>query len=157
MIWKESLVRGPRATALVLLLFMSAVLVSRGLGGEESVVVANESVFGGTLTKKDVKDLFLGRKSKLAGARVEIVILEEGVVHDGFVKEMMGKSPYQYTSHWKRLVLTGKGQMPRAFASEGDLLWYVSRTQGAVGYVGKTALEAASLPQDSVKVLEVLR
>ncbi len=143
--------------AIVFMALISIVLVSESVGEGESVVVANRNVDGGDLSRKEVKNIFLGRKTKLAGVEVEIVTLEEGDVHDLFLKEMLRKSRYQFTNYWKRQVLTGKGQMPRSFASEGDLLSYLSRTENAVGYVGMAAFNDSDVPDGSVKIIGVQR
>ncbi len=156
---KEEQILPPAFTVFVVLLvvIMSSALVLRVRAGQEVVVVANKSVFGDTLTKKDVKNIFLRRKTKLAGVTVEIAILEDGYAHDCFVKKMLGKSSFQYTNYWKRLVLTGKSRMPRSFASEGELLSHVSRTKDTIGYVGVAAFKDSGVDDGSVKIIGVQR
>jgi ABC-type phosphate transport system substrate-binding protein len=37
------------------------------------------------------------------------------------------------------LVFTGKGSMPKSLASDADIVAYVTKTKGAIGYVSAAA------------------
>lgn len=38
-------------------------------------------------------------------------------------------------TYYRSLVFTGKGSMPKTLASDSDIVGYVSKTKGAIGYV----------------------
>ena len=68
-----------------------------------------------------------------------LVILEGGDAHDKFVKKFAGKTAKQFQNFWRKMVFSGKGKMPQAFASEADLAAFVAGNPGAIGYVAKGA------------------
>jgi ABC-type phosphate transport system substrate-binding protein len=47
-------------------------------------------------------------------------------------------------------VFTGKGSMPKSFASDAEVVKYVSTTKGAIGYVSAAA-DVASAKKIAVK------
>jgi TonB family protein len=53
-------------------------------------------------------------------------------------------------NYYMGLVLTGKGFVPKQFSSDAEVLAYVTRTQGAIGYVSNSAIT------EGVKVLVVV-
>jgi ABC-type phosphate transport system substrate-binding protein len=58
-------------------------------------------------------------------------------------------TPQQFTNHWRKIVFSGTGKEPRTFDSESELVAFVARTPGAIGYVD------SSTPHARVKTLEV--
>jgi ABC-type phosphate transport system substrate-binding protein len=102
----------------------------------EVTVVANSSVGVSAMSTDDLKRIFLGAKSFLSdGSNVEPVLLQAGAAHEAFLKEYVGKTDAALRSHFKSLVFTGKGSMPKSFASDAEVVSYVARTKGALGYV----------------------
>jgi hypothetical protein len=111
-------------------------------------VIANPTV-SGELSAADVKEIFLGNKSSVAGTAVEPV-LGGGAAHDAFLKAFVGKSDQALRNHFKSLVFTGKGSMPKSFASDAEVVKYVASTKGAIGYVSGGA-DAAGVKKVTVK------
>ena len=100
------------------------------------VLIVNESVAIDSIKKKDAKKVFLGKSKKFSdGSKVVIVIQKKGDTHKEFVKAVVGKSSSQYKTYWKKLVFTGKGKQPKTVKSDADVLAYVARTKGAMGYI----------------------
>ena len=56
-----------------------------------------------------------------------------------FVKKFAGKSAKQFTNYWRKMVFSGKGKMPQAFADEAALIAFVASTPGALGYATEGA------------------
>jgi hypothetical protein len=83
------------------------------------------------------------------GVRVEPVLLRGGRVHTLFVARYVGKTGTALETYYRSLVFTGKGLMPKALSSEEDMVNYVARTPGAIGYV------SAGANVGGVKTLEV--
>jgi ABC-type phosphate transport system substrate-binding protein len=109
------------------------------------VIIGNQTVPEKPLSTTDVQNIFLGKKTKLNSTKITFVILKAGEVHERFLKEYLSRTPSQYTKYWKKMVFTGKGKAPKAFATEADLVEYVEKTEGAIGYVGlSTAQETQS-------------
>ena len=117
----------PRALTLLL------IVVSAAFAGDVQIIA--NATLPGDLTSEDLKRIYLGTKTSLAdGTHVEPV-LSSGDAHDTFVKQFVGKTDAALRNYYKSLVFTGKGAMPKSFGSDAEVLTYVARTKGAIGYV----------------------
>ena len=116
---------------------LSLCMTSVALAGEIAVVNG-----GGqdTISKKTLKKILLGKAKKWDdGSPIVLVMLEGGDTHEGFVKKFAGKSAKQFTNYWRKMVFSGKGKMPQAFADEAALIAFVAATPGALGYAAEGA------------------
>ncbi len=114
------------------------------------VVICNDSVQTGALKKDIVQDMFLGRKTRWDdGQKIVLATLKEGEAHDSFMGEYVCKTPHQFLNYWKQQVFTGRGKMPGAFATPQELIDFVKKTPGAVGYV------PAGAYQNQAKILTI--
>ncbi|HXE09247.1 MAG TPA: hypothetical protein VN612_15195 [Acidobacteriaceae bacterium] len=120
------------ATAAVL------VLASRGAHGADVKVIANPSVAMKAVSADDLKDIFLENKDLLGGAHVEPVLLKNGAAHEAFLSEYVGKSDAGLRAYYRSLIFTGKGAIPKDFGSDAEVVAYVAKTRGAIGYVRST-------------------
>ena len=135
----------------ILRLIFLLLLPLLGLRGEDYVVVANKGTEVKQLPKQEMKEILLGIRSNWAdGTLVRLVVQGEGAVHEHVLKDFMRMTPYQYDRYWKRLVFSGNGVMPETLRNDQEVLAYVSRTPGAIGYVSSST----SLSQ--VKVVPIL-
>jgi len=75
--------------------------------------------------------------------------LKSGAAHEAFVKQYLGKTDAALETYYRSLVFTGKGSMPKALASDAEVVSYVAKTKGAIGYV------SAGAGTEGVKALEV--
>jgi ABC-type phosphate transport system substrate-binding protein len=113
-------------------------------------VIANSSVSASSISADDVKRVFLGTKSSLEdGSHVEPVFGKSGHAHEEFLKDYLGKTDAAVATYYRSLVFTGKGAFPKSFASDSEIVSYVSKTKGAIGYV------AADTTAAGVKTLSV--
>jgi len=113
-------------------------------------LVANPSVHAAAVSNEDLKNVFLGTKKSLPdGSNVEPVLAESGAAHEAFLKDVLGKSDQALRNYFKTLVFTGKGSMPKSFASDADIIKYVAKTPGAIGYVNAGA-DAAGVKKLSI-------
>jgi TonB family protein len=114
-------------------------------------VIANPNVKADSISKVELKSLFLGQTHSLVdGTRAEPVLIISGPVHEAFVTQYLGISESALQNYYRRLVFTGKDSMPRELHSEAQVLAYVSRTTGAIGYV------SAANNVEGVKTLAVV-
>ncbi len=126
----------------MLLLLSICFSIQRTFAAEamDVVIVANKDVKETELTKKDIQTIFLGKKAKWGDkSKIVIVTQGKGKTHVSFLKNLVSKTSAQFANYWKKLVFTGKGKMPKSFKTEKDLLTFVAKTKGAVGYVSSTA------------------
>ncbi len=123
----------------ILILVITFFLASVVYAGD--LVVANSST--GELSKANLKKMYLGKmKSWPDGSKVVLTVLKSGDDHKAFLKGKVGKSESQFKSYWKKKVFTGKGVMPKNFASDTDLLSFIASNPGAIGYVSEGSLGA---------------
>lgn len=124
----------------LIMMFAACVGATSSVRAAEMQVIANPSVKSAAVSVDELKNVFLGNTSNLAdGSKVEPVLAESGAAHDEFLKDVVGKSGPALKNHLKTLVFTGKGSMPKSFASEADIVKYVAKTPGAIGYVSAGA------------------
>jgi hypothetical protein len=94
-------------------------------------VIANSSV---QLTGAEVRDVFVGNK-QLAGA-VKLVPVDNANVQPQFLAKVMKVDVAKYGSIWIKKSFRD-GLIPPAMKSgDAEVLDYVKKTVGAVGYVG---------------------
>lgn len=120
------------------------------LAGEVKIV-ANASVKTGSVTVSELRSVFLLQRGTLEdGSAVAPVVQRSGAAHEAFVREYLNRDPEGMRSFYEGMVSTGKGLMPKILGSDQDVVAYVARTRGAIGYVSKVA------SVEGVKVIEVV-
>jgi len=113
-------------------------------------VVANSSVKADSVSSEELKNVFLATKTSLSdGSHVEPVLQKSGATHEAFLKEHVGKTDSALMTYYRSLVFTGKASMPKTLGSDAEVVEYVAKTKGAIGYV------AADTAVAGVKTLEV--
>jgi hypothetical protein len=112
-------------------------------------VIANSSVAASSVSAGDLKDVFLLDKDSLGGSHVDPVLSKGGAAHEAFIKQYLGKNDPALQAFYRSLVFTGKASMPKSFASDAEVVAYVAKTKGAVGYVSSGAAS------EGAKTLEV--
>ncbi len=118
-------------------------MTSGGAQAAEIQVVANSAVTVSRISAEDLKEIFLGTRTTLAdGTHVQPVLLKGGAAHETFLREYLGKTGIALLTYYRGLVFTGKGSMPKTFPAEADVIAYVARTKGAIGYVSAGAAAA---------------
>ncbi len=127
---------------------VSALAFATPAVAEETVIVNGASAVAG-LSEDDLKDYYLGKKANWPdGSKVVVVVLKDGPSHEKLMGKL-GKSSSQFTTGWKKLVFTGKGAMPEQVGSEDDLVAFIAKTPGAIGYAD------AGKVKDGVKAVPV--
>lgn len=102
----------------------------------EVLVITNQDTQISSLKKKEIKDIFTGRRSRWNDSgKIIIATLQDSEVHQEFLREFVKKTPSQFRNFWRRKVFTGEGKLPKTFNSEAKLINFVARTKGAVGYI----------------------
>lgn len=135
---------------LCLLFALGVMLGSWRVAAADVQIIANPSFGTAELSAGEVKDIFLGTRTAVAGIDVVPVLANAGAAHDVFLKTYVGKSDQGLRNHFKSLVFTGKGSMPRSFASDAEIVRYVAGTKGAIGYISGSA-DAGAAKKISVR------
>ena len=102
----------------------------------DMVIIGNKSVTESTLSKQDLKNIYLGKKTTWSdNKKIVFVTQDSSDVSDQFLTAYVNKSAAQFSSYWKEKVFTGEGTPPKSFASDKELIQFVAQTVGAIGYV----------------------
>jgi hypothetical protein len=67
------------------------------------------------------------------------VLLKTGSLHEAFARKYIGKCATALEIYNCSLVFTGRTLMPKALNTEQQVVDYVAKTRGAVGYVSAAA------------------
>lgn len=145
---KENAVRWSRA----LLLACGLLTCARALATDVKVI-ANANVKADIIFAPELRRVFLQESGSLGdGTRVQPVIEKDGPVHKAFLQQYLGRTQEDFQTYYRALVFTGRGSMPEVLGSDADVVAYVARTRGAIGYVSRDADTSV----DGVKTLLVI-
>ncbi|MFH2066124.1 MAG: substrate-binding domain-containing protein [Pseudomonadota bacterium] len=103
------------------------------------LIIANNSVPQESLNKEELQNIFLGKMAKWSDNTSIYFVTSETDAHEDFLKMYINRSSSQFRNYWRKMVFTGKGQKPKAFKTDEELIQFVSETSGAIGYVGSDA------------------
>ncbi len=149
---KELAMLGKLQVVLIALMLVGIFLSVPGIAAADDVlIIGNRSVPESELSPKEIKKIYLGRKNLWSnGLKVVFVTSTNRDVSKRFLKSYVKKNPDMYRKYWKKKMFTGSGKPPLVFEKEKELVKYVAKTKGAVGYI------SAGVYSDSVKILSVL-
>ena len=139
-----------RYSSIICFAALAAIGAMNNLVAADVKVIANPSVGASSVSAEELKSVFLITKTSLSdGSHVEPVLEKGGTAHEAFVKEYLGKNDSALQTYYRSLVFTGKASMPKTVAADADVVAYVAKTKGAIGYVSAGASTAG------VKTLDV--
>jgi len=119
---------------LILLTAIPLVFSQAAAGSVKVITSASTPVE--TLDENLIKNIFLGKTRSLPnGDHAQFVVLGSGDAHDSFLAAYVKKSSSQFKTYWKKQVFTGKGKNPKSFPSEAEIVSYVTKNPGTIGYV----------------------
>ncbi|MGA3027919.1 MAG: phosphate ABC transporter substrate-binding protein [Bryobacteraceae bacterium] len=104
-------------------------------------VIANDSVKASSVSADELKRVFLLTRNSLEdGSHAEPVLLKGGAAHEAFLREYLGKTDSALQTYYRSLVFTGKASMPRTVGSDAEVVSFVVKTKGAIGYISASAI-----------------
>ena len=134
----------------ILMVVALAILASSVAWAGGLKIIANSSVQGKSISAAELKSVYLEEKNSLSdGTHVQPVLTKGGPSYETFVRDYLDKSDPALQIYYRSLVFTGKGLMPKLVHSDADMVAYIVKTKGAIGYVSSGA------SVEGVKVLEV--
>jgi len=114
-------------------------------------LIANPSVKADTISAGELRRVFLEESNSLGdGTHVEPVLEKDGAVHQAFLREYLGRTDDDLQTYYRVLVFTGRGSIPKNLGSDAEVVAYVARTRGAIGYV------STATSTDGVKTLTII-
>jgi len=145
---------GPRSLSLLAAVFVLAVL-GTAEATDSFVVVVNASVAGTTVHRTDLAAVFLKKAVRWGDGSPANPVDQSGTspVRKGFSEAVLHMPVMGVVQYWgKQLVsMANSVRPPTVKASDEEVLAYVAKTSGAVGYIAS----ATTLPP-GVKAVTVL-
>src|SRR6266404_2238176 len=97
-----------------LILLLSLLPYSCGANAQDVVLVANRGVRISEIRNADLRDIFLGAKTRFAdGSRAVPVTLRGGPAHEVFLKNHVGASPEEFRARWRKELFAGQNAGPK--------------------------------------------
>lgn len=107
-----------------------AVSLSQVAYAADVVVISNP---GTTITVGEVKDIFLGEKQFAGGTK--LVPVDNAALQESFLSKYMNMAGDKYNSIWTKKSFRDGLTPPAVKSGDAEVIDYVKRTNGAVGYV----------------------
>ncbi|MBU0996049.1 MAG: hypothetical protein KJ737_26435 [Proteobacteria bacterium] len=102
----------------------------------DPVLIGSPDIFESTLTKKEIRNIYLGKKKKwLNGHAIKLTVNDTPEVQISFTSVYLQKTPAQFITFWKNMVFVGQGRFPKFFSNEKELIDYIQSTDGAIGFI----------------------
>jgi ABC-type phosphate transport system substrate-binding protein len=123
------------------ILFLICLLASTANAEPDITVIANSKNDLGSLTRKQIADIYMGRVTSLPNGSVPLPLDYQGdsAVRSRFYQSITGKNMAQINAYWARLSFTGQANPPRRLADKATIVQVVGKNQGALGYVDSIA------------------
>ncbi|NEV62609.1 hypothetical protein [Thiorhodococcus minor] len=88
------------------------------------------------LDRKTLERIYTGRIVEIGGVRVTPVNLPQGnELREAFLRHYLSQDENKYTGYWTVRRYVGKGTPPPELPSSAEVVEFVSKTEGAIGYV----------------------
>lgn len=102
----------------------------------EIYVASSVNVNVDELDSDQLAAVFLGQQRRWPdGTRVKLALLKSSLSQSQFFPAIVDRSPGQYWAHWRNIVFSGRGIMPRVFKTETELIAYLQNQKGAIGQI----------------------
>lgn len=119
----------------------AALLAAVSLYGAE-VIITHPGNAAASVSKDDLDAIYQGKKANWPDGAKIVVVVQEGAIHESFLKTYIGKTPAQFAATWKKIVFTGKAKAPQECKDDAALIAFVAATPGAIGYVAEGSAPA---------------
>jgi ABC-type phosphate transport system substrate-binding protein len=121
---------------------------------DEFVVIVHPSVAGANVRRADLASVFLRKATRWGNASVAVPVDQSGTsaVRKAFSDSVLGMPAGTAVQYWQKQMFAANPLRPPAVkGSDAEVIAFVEKTDGAVGYVSK----AAALPA-GVKPIAVI-
>lgn len=110
-----------------------AFLVCQVANAGDIVVISNSEI---TISADELEDIYTGEKQFAGSTR--LVPVDNAALQEGFLAKLMQMNTEKYNRIWtKKLFRDGLAQ-PAMKSGDAEVIAYVKRTPGAIGYVSIT-------------------
>ena len=104
-----------------------------------------------SITKKEVKDLFMGRTQSLPNGSFALP-LDQNKLRSSFYNYLTQRPIEQINAYWARIMFSGQASPPMKLPDSQTIIKIVTENKGAIGYIDKDDID-----QNTVKILLILK
>ena len=105
----------------------------------EVKIICNVSVRADSISASELKSVFLLQRRTLKDGSPVVPVLEKsGATHEAFA-QYLDRGSEEIQTYYQELIFTGKRSMPKELNSDPEVVAYIARTRGAIGYVSGDA------------------
>jgi TonB family protein len=125
-------------------------LAAAGLSAGDVKIIANRSIKADSISAAELRGVYLLERTTLRDGSAAVPVLQKaGPVNEQFLRYYLDRGSAEIRTYYQGLVFTGKASMPKELNSDVEVVDYVARTKGAIGYVSSTA------PTEGVRILSL--
>lgn len=125
-----------RFNSRVLFMIFFSVLFFSVKASADICFIVHPSVPHEHITKTNIKEIFLGKKLMWEdNQEVKFVLIKQADFHTEFTIRYLNKTPSQFERYWRTILFSGKGLYPENAKSEDDVITFVEKNKGAIGYI----------------------
>lgn len=112
-------------------------------------VVVSSSTNIDSISKREVKSIYLGKSRKLPNGQFAIPINqpEWTKLYSDFNNKIIDKSTESLNEHWSERKFSGKGTPPRIIDGDASIKRFLNSIPGTIGYIDSASVDS------SVKVI----
>lgn len=126
-------------------------IVSGIASAQNYKVIVNSSNSVNSLSKKEVSDLFLKKTAKFSNGTLAapVDLVANSRAREAFSSSIHGKAVSAIRNYWQQAAFSGAATAPPEKSNDHDVIEFVKRNPGAIGYVSSDA-ETAGVKTISV-------
>ena len=131
-----------KATLLILVLVFTAAVGARAASGADGFrIIVNPDNPVGSLDRRFLTDVYLKKTTRWASDEaIRPVDLGPGSpVRRVFSDDVLKRSVSAIKSYWQQMVFSGRGVPPPELDNDGQVVRFVLKNRGAIGYVSDGA------------------
>jgi hypothetical protein len=143
-----------RALAFAALSLVAAAPSAPGRAEPLAIIVSSAWEDAHAIDLRDLRALYLGRRSSLFGERVHRIDLPPGsAARVGFSETVLGRTEADLERYWIEQALAGGALPPRQLQAPRDVVAAVRARPGTIGYLPVS--ELSGHPRDGVRVIAI--
>jgi len=134
----------------IMLIMLTTAEVCSAAGADAYLLVTNPANTIQTISRQEVKRIFLGKARRWPdGSNVAVIINREPSVFSIFCTAVLKRTPYQFMIVQKKILFSGQGMPPPMVETDQEVILFISSHPGGLGYISPASLTSA------VKILAI--
>lgn len=121
----------------IIITFSLFLLVPATYANEQGLVIVSDNLEVSNLSKKELENIFLGRKTMWEnGKRINIAISEsDSTKVSDFLSEHLGITNSRFKKYWLKKVFAGYGIAPKIFKNNDTAISFVKRQENSIAFI----------------------